>query len=166
LKYRRYNMNEIEKAIEHFHYGITHDIFSEPVTTYARLAVDALREKTEREKGGRAMSNTLLPCPFCGGEAELYGVPHIPKGWDFIPRCKTTSCCGRQAKKYSNRETAIAAWNRRANLGSCENELIVRCKNCKHYNQIGCSDGFGWCERMDIGTNDNFYCWLAERSEG
>lgn len=60
------------------------------------------------------MSNTLLPCPFCGGEAELYGVPHIPKGWDFIPRCKTTSCCGRQAKKYSNRETAIAAWNLRA----------------------------------------------------
>ncbi len=57
--------------------------------------------------------NELKPCPFCGGEAELYGVPHIPKGWDFIPRCKTTSCCGRQAKKYSNRETAIAAWNHR-----------------------------------------------------
>jgi hypothetical protein len=44
-------MNEIDKAIEHFHYGITHDIFSEPVTTYARLAVDALREKQERQKG-------------------------------------------------------------------------------------------------------------------
>jgi hypothetical protein len=60
------------------------------------------------------MTEKLLACPLCGGEAELYGVPHIPKGWDFIPRCKTTSCCGRQAKKYSNRETAIAAWNGRA----------------------------------------------------
>ena len=56
----------------------------------------------------------LEPCPFCGGEAELYGVPHIPSGWDYIPRCKTTSCCGRQAKKYSSREIAISAWNRRA----------------------------------------------------
>ena len=59
-------MNEIKKAIEHFHYGITHDIFSEPVTTYARLAIDALREKAEREKGGRAMK--IEKCPFCGKE--------------------------------------------------------------------------------------------------
>ena len=44
-------MNETKKAIEHFHYGITHDIFSEPVTTYARLAVEALREQAERVKG-------------------------------------------------------------------------------------------------------------------
>ena len=40
---------------------------------------------------------------------------------------------------------------------------VVRCENCKHYNRIGCSDGFGWCERMDRGTNDDFYCSLAER---
>ena len=52
-------MNEIEKAIEHFHYGITHDIFSEPVTTYARLAVEALREQAERSKG----------CSFCDEES-------------------------------------------------------------------------------------------------
>ena len=32
----------IEEAINHFKYGITHDIFSEPVTTYAKLAVEAL----------------------------------------------------------------------------------------------------------------------------
>jgi len=46
-------MNEIEKAIEHFHYGITHDIFGEPVTTYARLAVDASEKKQRgRREGG------------------------------------------------------------------------------------------------------------------
>jgi hypothetical protein len=40
----------------------------------------------------------------------------------------------------------------------CENKLIVRCKDCKHYNTIGCSKGFGWCENIDRGTSDNFYC--------
>ena len=35
---------------------------------------------------------------------------------------------------------------------------VVRCKNCKHYNTIGCSKGFGWCENIDRGTSDNFYC--------
>ena len=48
---RRHSMNETKKAIEHFHYGITHDIFSEPVKTYARLAVEALREQAERSRG-------------------------------------------------------------------------------------------------------------------
>ena len=34
----------IEKAIEHFKYGISHDIFKEPVTSYAKLAVKALEK--------------------------------------------------------------------------------------------------------------------------
>ena len=32
----------IDEAIAHFDYGVTHDIFSEPVTTYAKLARVAL----------------------------------------------------------------------------------------------------------------------------
>ena len=40
---------------------------------------------------------------------------------------------------------------------------VVRCKDCKQYNTTGCSKGFGWCERMDRGTNDDFYCSLADR---
>ena len=34
----------IEDAINHFKYGISHDIFKEPVTSYAKLAVMALEE--------------------------------------------------------------------------------------------------------------------------
>jgi hypothetical protein len=45
------NNKDIEKAIEYFHYGITHDIFSEPVTTHAELAIEALRGKAERSEG-------------------------------------------------------------------------------------------------------------------
>jgi len=40
---------------------------------------------------------------------------------------------------------------------------VVRCKDCKHYDTIGCSKGFGWCEKMDIGTSDNFYCANGKR---
>jgi hypothetical protein len=38
-------MTEITKedAINHFEYGVSHDIFSEPVTTYAKMAIAALR---------------------------------------------------------------------------------------------------------------------------
>ena len=34
----------VKKAISHFWYGVSHDIFSEPVTTYAKLAIEALEK--------------------------------------------------------------------------------------------------------------------------
>ena len=37
----------VKQAISHFWYGVSHDIFNEPVTTYAKLAIDAL----EKENG-------------------------------------------------------------------------------------------------------------------
>ena len=42
---------------------------------------------------------------------------------------------------------------------------VVRCKDCKQYNTTGCSKGFGWCERMDRGVHDDFYCSYGERRE-
>lgn len=43
----------IQDAINHFRYGISHDIFSEPVTTYARMAVEALEKQLLSENGGK-----------------------------------------------------------------------------------------------------------------
>lgn len=37
----------VKQAISYFWYGVSHDIFSEPVTTYAKLAIEAL----EKENG-------------------------------------------------------------------------------------------------------------------
>ena len=37
----------IQKAISYYNYGIKCDIFKEPVTTYAKLAVDALKNQQE-----------------------------------------------------------------------------------------------------------------------
>ena len=39
--------NLVKQAISHFWYGVSHDIFSEPVKTYAKLAIEAL----EKENG-------------------------------------------------------------------------------------------------------------------
>ena len=35
----------VKQAISHFEYGVSHDIFSEPVTTYAKLAIEALKKE-------------------------------------------------------------------------------------------------------------------------
>ena len=53
----------------------------------------------------------LEVCPFCKGPAELCVTRHIPQGYDFTPRCKDPSCCGRLTKKFTSRETAISKWN-------------------------------------------------------
>ena len=50
------------------------------------------------------MQNKLLPCPFCGGEAE-WG--HKDKNWI---RCKKCSC---ESLYYENKDDAIKFWNTR-----------------------------------------------------
>lgn len=42
---------------------------------------------------------------------------------------------------------------------------VVRCKECGHYDTIGCSKGFGWCESMDRGVSDDFYCANGAKME-
>ena len=42
---------------------------------------------------------------------------------------------------------------------------VVRCKDCKHYNTNSCADGFGWCERLDLGKYDVGFCDLGERKD-
>lgn len=34
----------VQEAIKHYKHGITHDIFKEPVTTYAKLAIESMEE--------------------------------------------------------------------------------------------------------------------------
>ncbi len=42
---------------------------------------------------------------------------------------------------------------------------VVRCVECKHYNTTGCSVGFGWCESMDRGVSDEFFCSCGAKME-
>lgn len=45
--------------------------------------------------------------------------------------------------------------------------VVVRCRDCKHYNTTGCNAGFGWCEDsvVNTGTCDDFYCARGERRD-
>ena len=70
--------------------------------------------KDYEESLDRIVSHKLLPCPFCEGSAEIHVTPHTPKGFDYIPRCKKTSCCGRSTKKFPTKELAIDHWNTRS----------------------------------------------------
>ena len=54
----------------------------------------------------------LLPCPFCGGEAELTGY-NAPEYWVWCPNCKAS------ADAHTGKENAIEAWNTRS-AGTCE----------------------------------------------
>ena len=44
---------------------------------------------------------------------------------------------------------------------------VVRCKDCVHFNTIGCGEGFGWCEGtiVNTGVTDTFFCAEGERKE-
>lgn len=53
------------------------------------------------------MTDELLPCPFCGGEAELWH----NSTWDYVARC--TSCKARTRQHHDNCVGAIIAWNTR-----------------------------------------------------
>lgn len=75
--------------------------------------IQFLEAQNERNAGGRAMSSTLLPCPFCGGEVKIdmldsensrnvkiYSAVHCPK-------------CHEWFFKGLSKEKTVAAWNRR-----------------------------------------------------
>ena len=55
----------VKQAISHFWYGVSHDIFSEPVKTYAKLAIEALK----KENGVRAQE--LDGCKYCKEYEDL-----------------------------------------------------------------------------------------------
>ena len=52
---------------------------------------------------------TLLPCPFCGGEARLIGVD---VGW-MQPACMNPECGCDWTDFYAIKDEAIEAWNTR-----------------------------------------------------
>lgn len=74
----------IKEAISHFTYGITHDIFKEPVTSYAALAINALNKQIPQKPDlegdgywdGKLVYDTGI-CPLCGQDYEIEY--HTPK---------------------------------------------------------------------------------------
>ena len=52
----------------------------------------------------------LKPCPFCGGEAELWH----SSNWDYRVRC--TECKAQTRQYHENDAGAVNAWNSRAEI--------------------------------------------------
>ena len=76
------------------------------------------------------MSNTLLPCPFCGGEAnteEIPGNPFTDEQYAWGVGCKECNI----GWYTTTKEEAFAKWNRRANLSMCDiSQYAESCEEC------------------------------------
>lgn len=81
------------------------------------------------ETNGIASGVTLLPCPFCGGEAEILTAESMRGGYLFGIMCN--DCCSR-GDVYETEAEAIAAWNSRAER-TCqliEDSGLLHCSEC------------------------------------
>lgn len=74
----------IQQAIQHYKHGITHDIFSEPVISYAKLSIEALEkqipQKPDLEGDGYWNGELVYDtgyCPRCHYDYEIEY--HTPK---------------------------------------------------------------------------------------
>ena len=74
----------------------------------------------------------LLPCPFCGGEAQT-----LRSGTWWCVACKTPFCC--DVGKFDTESEAIAAWNTRAER-TCHVEYMPKNKELRMAPWIECSE--------------------------
>ena len=63
------------------------------------------------------MTDRLKPCPFCGGDAEVFQVS-TPTYEEFVVTCKNRNCCAfyigyGDVGLYPTEQKAIEAWNTR-----------------------------------------------------
>ena len=65
-------MKLIEEAINHYKYGIIHDIFAEPVTSYAQLSIEALNKQIPK-KPVHDSNYRVKCCPACNTTFTFYG---------------------------------------------------------------------------------------------
>ena len=68
-EYKRNNCKKevaVQDAVSHYKYGISHDIFSEPVTTYAKMSVEALEKQIPKKVVSYSDDESdHVYCPCC-----------------------------------------------------------------------------------------------------
>lgn len=97
--------------------------------------------KTPQDQG--SVSNSLLCCPFCGGEPETkwlpeqMSVPGITVG-GYVIICKECLCTSLKGAK--TQDEAILFWNKRDNVSHSHDirpsGLVVRCADCKYWEKL------------------------------
>ena len=84
----------------------------------------------------------LLPCPFCGGEAEILTAESMNSGYLFGIMCND---CRSRGDVYDTEAEAIAAWNTRAER-TCRNEdddpdAWFKCSECGLHSKLEIMSG-------------------------
>lgn len=113
------------------------------------LLGDKEAQKECTEKG------ILLPCPFCYGKNEPYGVILKYANTDLYAHKRTGRCVLDGSMIYN-----ISDWNTRPA------PPIGRCGECKEYDTENCSDCCGWCLVWDIGRFEDGFCNKFKPKEG
>ena len=78
----------IREAINHYKYGISHDIFKEPVTSYAKLSIDALEKQLPTKpivKHFTFDKTDWYHCPSC--ETSICYVGHLINRYKYCKMC-------------------------------------------------------------------------------
>lgn len=74
----------------------------------------------------------LLPCPFCGGEAEVKFCLNYVGAWVQCKRCKTTSPLRKMTIDDTDvgcKQEVIKIWNTRTNTANAEARELVKMAN-------------------------------------
>ena len=75
----------IKSTIDHFKYGVSHDIFKEPVTSYAKMAIEALEKQLPKQPlvweykyyySSTPNDDWGYECPCCGNRDIDYPEHH------------------------------------------------------------------------------------------
>lgn len=70
-------------------------------------------------KASNDTQQKLLPCPFCGNDAELHTdqPAWAEDEWDYATTYISCECCGVRGPDWVGTKGAIDEWNTRVNLG-------------------------------------------------
>ena len=91
-----------------------------------------MSKRSAANEGSCPSAGSLLPCPFCGGEARICGEPEDANRYGLYVACMNRECgCSlgevwdRDAMPdhdFRDEESARKAWNHRANAGGERHE--------------------------------------------
>ena len=102
------------------------------------------------------MSETLLPCPFCGGEAMTLTDSHVIAVKTSVG-CQDDECRGFIGLSwlYDTEAEAIAAWNTRSDYYGYEQAAIEAWESVKEWN----TRNAGTCHSIDpVDSGEFFIC--------
>ena len=128
------------------------------------------------------MNNTLLPCPFCGGEAKIksryigYGSVGLGAHDWYSVECKE---CRAKGYEYGMEPEAIAAWNRRAQpenkpltlyelrqMDGCNDGTPIWIEPTGKYEGVWTAAWYIWpWDTKDFEIDTYADAWLAYRSK-